>query len=48
MKQFNKFYQQIATNRLDHWLNTLPAQLSHWHDNNLHGDYKHWQKTLDA
>jgi tRNA (mo5U34)-methyltransferase len=48
MKQFNKFYQQIATNRLDHWLNTLPAQLSHWHENNLHGDYKHWQKTLDA
>jgi tRNA (mo5U34)-methyltransferase len=48
MKQFNKFYQQIATNRLGHWLNTLPAQLSHWHENNLHGDYKHWQKTLDA
>jgi tRNA (mo5U34)-methyltransferase len=48
MKQFNKFYQQIATNRLDHWLNTLPAQLSYWHENNLHGDYKHWQKTLDA
>jgi len=48
MNQFNKFYQQIATNRLSHWLNTLPAQLSHWHENNLHGEYKHWQKTLDA
>lgn len=48
MKQFNQFYQQIATNRLSHWLNTLPAQLSHWHENNLHGEFKHWQKTLDA
>jgi tRNA (mo5U34)-methyltransferase len=26
----------------------LPAQLSHWHENNLHGEFKHWQKTLDA
>ena len=48
MKQFNQFYQQIATNRLSHWLNTLPAQLTHWHENNLHGEFKHWQKTLDA
>ena len=24
MSQFNSFYQQIATNRLSHWLNTLP------------------------
>jgi len=48
MTQFNQFYQQIATNRLSHWLNTLPAQLTHWHENNLHGEYKHWQKTLDA
>lgn len=48
MKQFNEFYQQIATNRLSHWLNTLPAQLSHWHENNLHGEFKHWQTTLDA
>ena len=48
MKHFNHFYQQIATNRLGHWLNTLPAQLSDWHKNNLHGEFKHWQKTLDA
>ena len=48
MTSFNKFYQQIATNRLSHWLNSLPAHLSHWHNNNLHGEYKHWQKTLDA
>ena len=48
MKHFNHFYQQVATNRLGHWLNTLPAQLSDWHKNNLHGEFKHWQKTLDA
>jgi tRNA (mo5U34)-methyltransferase len=48
MSQFNSFFQQIATNRLSHWLNTLPSQLSDWHANNLHGEYKHWQKTLDA
>ncbi len=48
MTHFNKFYQQIAGNRLSHWLNTLPTQLTNWHKNNLHGDYKQWQKTLDA
>ena len=48
MTNFSKFYQQIATNRLSHWLNTLPAQLDYWQKNNLHGEYKHWQKTLDA
>ncbi|MBU2893769.1 tRNA 5-methoxyuridine(34)/uridine 5-oxyacetic acid(34) synthase CmoB [Colwellia sp. D2M02] len=48
MTRFNTFYQQIATNRLSHWLTSLPAQLSDWHNNNLHGEYQHWQKTLDA
>jgi len=48
MTSFNKFYQKIATNRLSHWLNTLPSLLTDWHANNLHGEYKHWQKTLDA
>ena len=48
MTNFSKFYQKIATNRLSHWLNTLPAQLDYWQKNNLHGEYKHWQKTLDA
>jgi tRNA (mo5U34)-methyltransferase len=48
MSHFNSFYQKIASNRLSHWLNTLPAQLSDWQQNNLHGEYKHWQKTLDA
>jgi len=48
MTSFNKFYQQIATNRLSHWLETLPAQLNLWQREQLHGEFKHWQKTLDA
>jgi len=48
MTNFSNFYQQIATNRLSHWLNTLPAQLDHWQKNDLHGEFKHWQKTLEA
>ncbi len=47
-KPFTQFYQQIASNRLSEWLNTLPAQLSHWQQHELHGDYKLWQKSLDA
>lgn len=45
---FNSFYKSIATNRLSHWLNTLPAQLTDWQQNQLHGEYAAWQKTLDA
>jgi tRNA (mo5U34)-methyltransferase len=48
MTSFNIFYQKIATNRLSHWLNTLPSLLTNWHENHLHGEYKHWQKTLEA
>lgn len=45
---FNKFYQEIAQNRLSHWLNTLPAQLTHWQKQELHGEFAQWQKTLEA
>ncbi|WP_068546609.1 tRNA 5-methoxyuridine(34)/uridine 5-oxyacetic acid(34) synthase CmoB [Thalassotalea crassostreae] len=48
MSFFNKFYQQIAANRLSHWLTCLPKQLSDWQQNELHGEYAKWQKTLDA
>ena len=48
MKNFSNFYQHIATNRLSHWLTTLPAQLDYWQKNDLHGEFPHWQKTLDA
>lgn len=45
---FANFYQQIATNRLSTWLNTLPSQLDNWSREQLHGEFKHWQKTLEA
>jgi len=48
MITFNKFYQLIAQNRLSAWLNTLPAQLTSWQKNDLHGEFAHWQKTLEA
>lgn len=48
MINFNTFYKNIATNRLHHWLNTLPAQLTHWQEQELHGEFLQWQKTLDA
>lgn len=48
MSQFNSFYKTIAQNRLSHWLNTLPSQLTDWQRNHLHGEFSHWQKTIDA
>ncbi|WP_077340617.1 tRNA 5-methoxyuridine(34)/uridine 5-oxyacetic acid(34) synthase CmoB [Pseudocolwellia agarivorans] len=48
MISFNKFYQLIAQNRLSSWLNVLPAQLTTWQKSELHGEFAHWEKTLDA
>jgi tRNA (mo5U34)-methyltransferase len=48
MISFNKFYQKIAGNRLNHWLNTLPAQLTEWQARHLHGEFSQWQKTITA
>lgn len=43
---FNGFYQRIATSQHSHWLETLPAQLSVWHKQQLHGDFEKWRKLL--
>lgn len=48
MISFNNFYQKIAGNRLNHWLNTLPAQLTQWQEHHLHGEFAQWQKTIAA
>ncbi|GHE77434.1 tRNA 5-methoxyuridine(34)/uridine 5-oxyacetic acid(34) synthase CmoB [Thalassotalea profundi] len=48
MISYNRFYQKIAQSRLSHWLNTLPAQLTLWQKENLHGEFAQWQKTLEA
>jgi tRNA (mo5U34)-methyltransferase len=47
MISFNKFYQKIAANRLSHWLNDLPKQLTTWNQAHLHGEFSQWQKAID-
>lgn len=47
MKYFNQFYSAIAQNELSHWLDTVPAQLSQWYKESLHGDFYQWQRTLE-
>ncbi|MCT6700055.1 tRNA 5-methoxyuridine(34)/uridine 5-oxyacetic acid(34) synthase CmoB [Rheinheimera sp. 4Y26] len=46
MLNFNNFYAAIAQNKLAAWLDVLPAQLSAWQKEALHGDFKQWQKVL--
>ncbi len=46
MFDFSDFYQLIAKNRLQHWLDTLPAQLSQW-QMQPHGDLPKWQRVLN-
>ncbi|WP_440053301.1 tRNA 5-methoxyuridine(34)/uridine 5-oxyacetic acid(34) synthase CmoB [Pseudoalteromonas sp. T1lg65] len=43
---FTDFYAQIAKTSLSHWLNTLPAQLTHWQKEAQHGDWPAWEKVL--
>lgn len=46
MQAFNQFYQAIAQNDLSHWLESLPLQLKHWQQQNLHGEFARWQRLL--
>lgn len=43
---FTDFYAAIAKSPLSHWLETLPAQLSHWQKEAQHGDWPQWEKVL--
>ena len=47
MKYFNQFYSAIAQNELSHWLETVPAQLSCWYKESLHGEFSQWMRTLE-
>ncbi len=44
---FNEFYKQIADSSLSHWLEVLPAQIAHWQQEQLHGDFNKWVKLLN-
>ncbi|NKI74070.1 tRNA 5-methoxyuridine(34)/uridine 5-oxyacetic acid(34) synthase CmoB [Dickeya sp. CFBP 2040] len=46
MIDFSNFYQLIAKGPLSHWLNTLPAQLSQWQQESLHGEFKLWFNSV--
>lgn len=47
MIEFGRFYQQIATGTLAHWLETLPAQISAWQRETLHGQFKQWNNAVE-
>ncbi len=47
MIDFGNFYQLIAKNHLSHWLDYLPAQLSDWQKNALHGQFSSWVNILE-
>lgn len=47
MIEFGNFYRAIATGPLSHWLNTLPAQLSAWQQESLHGKFRQWFNAVD-
>ncbi|WP_405424024.1 tRNA 5-methoxyuridine(34)/uridine 5-oxyacetic acid(34) synthase CmoB [Pantoea stewartii] len=47
MIDFGRFYQQIAVGPLAKWLEVLPAQISEWQRENLHGYFRDWYKSLE-
>ncbi len=47
MIEFGDFYQLIAKSPLSHWLDTLPAQLSSWQRESLHGKFKQWFNAVE-
>lgn len=47
MIDFGRFYQQIAVGPLTKWLEVLPAQISEWQRENLHGHFRDWYKSLE-
>ncbi|MGD9425046.1 tRNA 5-methoxyuridine(34)/uridine 5-oxyacetic acid(34) synthase CmoB [Pantoea sp. NSTU24] len=47
MIDFARFYQQIAVGPLAKWLEVLPAQISEWQRENLHGHFRDWYKSLE-
>lgn len=47
MIEFGDFYQRIAKSPLSHWLDTLPAQISTWQRESLHGKFKQWFNSVE-
>ena len=48
MIEFANFYQLIAKEPLlARWLETLPAQVGAWQRENLHGQFRHWARSVE-
>ncbi|MDC8831179.1 tRNA 5-methoxyuridine(34)/uridine 5-oxyacetic acid(34) synthase CmoB [Alteromonas gilva] len=43
---FHTCYQDLLNGPLSHWLNTLPQQMDSWYRDDLHGEFKKWQRLL--
>lgn len=46
MIDYSNFYARIAHSPLRDWLQTLPKQVADWQQQQLHGDFGQWAKTL--
>ena len=44
---FTECYRQLLDTPLAHWLETLPAQISEWQREHLHGEFSKWCKLLE-
>lgn len=46
LQWFNDCYKSILDTPLQHWLETLPAQMNEWHKNQKHGEFDKWCRLL--
>lgn len=46
MDLFKQDLVAVAQSPLSHWLEVLPAQLSHWQTHQLHGEWAHWHSCV--
>lgn len=47
MLDYSSFYSRIANSPLRDWLRTLPEAVHRWEQDQLHGDFPGWVKTLN-
>lgn len=47
MYDYTHFYARLTESGLGHWLETLPATLRDWQQQERHGEMKKWQRCLE-
>lgn len=47
MYDFTPFYARLTESGLGHWLETLPAAIRDWQQNDRHGEMKKWQRSVE-